>query len=86
MLLGAAVKELTALKELIEYVNGYGNVFEPLAKALFVALLCQLTAEICRDFGENGIASKVELGGKLSIIYLSVPLIKEVLESAKQML
>ncbi|MBE6649397.1 MAG: hypothetical protein E7614_07770 [Ruminococcaceae bacterium] len=86
ILLGVAVKELSIIKELLEYVKGYGNLFEPLGKALFVALLCQLTAEICRDFGENSIASKVELGGKLSIIYLSVPLIKEVLESARQML
>ncbi len=86
ILLGFAVKELPQIKELFEYAKGYGNLFSPLVKALFIALLCQITAEICRDFGENGIASKVEFGGKLSIIYLSIPLIKEVLESARQML
>ncbi len=88
ILLGVAIKELSALKELIQYINQYGgsNIFSPITKALIIALLCQITSEICRDFGENGIASKVELGGKIAIIYLSVPLIKEVLKSAGQIL
>lgn len=88
VLLGVAIKELEALKELISYVSAYGgeSIFSPITKALIIALLCQITAEICRDFGENGIASKVELGGKVAIIYLSVPLIKEVLKSAGQIL
>jgi len=88
ILLGTAIKELTVLKEFIQYINSYGKVdiFSPITKALLIALLCQLTAEICRDFGENSIASKVELGGKIAIIYLSIPLVKEVLKSAGQIL
>ncbi len=88
ILLGTAIKELSVLKEFIQYINSYGKVdiFSPITKALLIALLCQLTAEICRDFGENSIASKVELGGKIAIIYLSIPLVKEVLKSAGQIL
>jgi stage III sporulation protein AD len=88
ILLGTAIKELTVLKEFIQYINSYGKVdiFSPITKALLIALLCQLTSEICRDFGENSIASKVELGGKIAIIYLSIPLVKEVLKSAGQIL
>jgi hypothetical protein len=41
---------------------------------------------MCRDFGETAIAQKVEFGGKVVIIGLSVPIIKEVLSSAEQML
>ena len=65
---------------------GKVDIFSPITKALLIALLCQLTSEICRDFGENSIASKVELGGKIAIIYLSIPLVKEVLKSAGQIL
>lgn len=88
VLLGVALKELSFFNELIDFIGEYGqaDVFSPITKALIIALLCQLTAELCRDFGENGIASKVELGGKVSIICLSFPLIKKVLESANQML
>lgn len=83
-----AFSQLTAIKELISQIEATGNVsvFVPIVKALTVALLCQFTAEACRDFGESSIASKVEFGGKVVIIYLSIPLIKEVLSSATQML
>ncbi len=88
ILAGTAISELSHLKELTDYISSYGNtaVFEPIIKALIVSMLCQFTAEICRDFGENSVASKVELGGKAVIIYLSIPLIKEVLKNAGQML
>lgn len=88
ILLGASLKELSVLKEFVQYLSSYGNatIFLPITKALFIALLCQITSEICRDFGESSIASKVELGGKIAIIYLSIPLIKEVLKSAGQIL
>ena len=88
ILLGSALSNLSMLKELIAFIDSYGStqIFAPITKALIIALLCQITSEICRDFGEAGIASKVELGGKIAIIYLSVPLIKEVLKSAGQIL
>jgi stage III sporulation protein AD len=88
LLLGVAVRELTVISQLEEIIGRYGskNIFSPLIKALIVSLLCQITAEMCRDFGENGIAQKVEFGGKVVIIGLSVPIIKEVLSSAEQML
>ncbi len=88
ILAGVALTDLTRIKEFTDYISSYGNasVFSPIIKALLVSLLCQFTAEICRDFGENSVASKVELGGKAVIIYLSIPLIKEVLKSAGQML
>lgn len=57
-----------------------------LMKALGSALICQFTAEICRDCGENSVASKVELAGKTAITVMSVPLIRELLNSAKEMI
>ena len=88
ILLATALKNLSALNELIIYINSFNvaDIFTPIIKALIIALLCQITSEICRDFGETSIAAKVELGGKIAIIYLSVPLIKEVLKSAGQIL
>jgi stage III sporulation protein AD len=57
-----------------------------LMKALGSALICQFTAEICRDCGENSVASKVEFAGKTVITVMSVPLIRELLSSAKEMI
>ncbi|MBQ3573357.1 MAG: stage III sporulation protein AD [Clostridia bacterium] len=44
------------------------------------AYICQFAADICKDAGENAIAGKIELGGKIVIITLSVPVIYNLLE------
>ena len=57
-----------------------------LIKVLGVALVTHLGAEICRDCGESGIATSVELAGKCEILLLSLPLISSVLSSAAEIL
>lgn len=44
-------------------------------KMIAVAYLAQIGAEICRDAGQNAIAAKVELAGKILIVVLSVPIL-----------
>ena len=56
-----------------------------LVKALGVAVLTQCCGDICRECGENGIASGVELIGKLEILLLSIPLIHEILGLAQKL-
>lgn len=57
-----------------------------LLKALGIAILTQCCAELCRECGESGAATGVELTGKVEILLLSLPLVNEILESAKQLL
>ncbi|MBR7098337.1 MAG: hypothetical protein IKC59_02890 [Clostridia bacterium] len=57
-----------------------------LFKALGIAWLTQCCADLCRESGENGAASGVELAGKVEILLLSLPLLNEVLEIAKGLL
>ena len=45
-----------------------------------------LVERICRDCGENAIASKVELVGKCAILLLTLPMLKVLLELAKEMM
>ena len=45
-----------------------------------VAYICQFASDICRDVGETSIASKIELGGKIIIISLSMPIMYSMLE------
>lgn len=44
-------------------------------KMIAVAYLAQIGAEICRDAGQNAIAAKIELAGKILIVVLSVPIL-----------
>ena len=59
---------------------------ELLVKALGIALLTQGCADICRESGEGGAASTVELTGKVEILLLCLPLLEEILSSARELL
>lgn len=48
-------------------------------KIIGVAYICQFASDICRDAGETAIASKIELGGKVTIITLSMPIMYNLL-------
>lgn len=49
-------------------------------KIIGVAYICQFASDICKDAGESSIAGKIELGGKVVIITLSMPIIYGLLE------
>ena len=55
-------------------------------RALGIALICELCAQLCRDLGEGGLAVGVSLFGRLEILLLSLPLIDQILEIAKELL
>lgn len=51
-----------------------------LLKMTGITILVEFAVSICKDAGETAIASKVELGGKVVIIAMSVPIISSLLE------
>ena len=57
-----------------------------LLKAVAVAVLTQLVCEACRDSSNGLLASCAELAGRLTILILSLPLIKVVMSIALSML
>ena len=57
-----------------------------LIKALGIAFLTQLCADVCRECGESGAASLVEMTGKLEILLLCLPLLEELLAAARELL
>lgn len=58
---------------------GLGGWFSLLLKALAIAVACQLTSALCRDCGESALAEKAELAGKLAILALTLPVVKQLL-------
>ena len=61
----------------------YGLV---LFKALGISLLAQLSADACRDAGENAMAEKAELAGKVFLLILALPLFEKIAELAVQLM
>lgn len=61
----------------------YGTL---LLSGLGISMLCSLGAGLCRDFGEAGLAAVLESAGKIAVVLQALPLIKEVLDMAKELL
>ncbi len=61
-------------------MTGVGNgLIKILLKIVGVGYLTEFSAGLLNDFGSNAIADKVILGGKLTILILSLPIIESVL-------
>ena len=75
----AYLKQLTAATGLSSYA-GF------LLKALGIAVLAQVATDICRDAGESGIGSGIELAGKVEILILCLPLVNELFTTVKSLL
>jgi stage III sporulation protein AD len=82
--IAAMIPLLTYLKEL---EMGKFNVYLPyLMKSMGISLLSTTAADLCRDSGESSIANKLELLGKCEIVLLSLPLLKELLSLAQELM
>lgn len=51
-----------------------------LLKITGIAILTEFAVSICNDAGESAIATKINLGGKVIIISISIPIIVALLE------
>lgn len=80
-----------AIEPIVEYVRELSDTLgntekigvacEVLLKTLGISILTHVTATVCRDSGEGSIAYYVELGGKIEILLLSLPLIREMIDT-----
>ena len=57
-----------------------------LIKITGIAFLSEFVVSVCKDAGESAIASKVELGSKIMIIAMSIPIISTLLETVVKVL
>lgn len=75
--LSGALPLLQELEDLLEGSGLSGDYVTVLFKALGVCLLTQLASDACRDAGEQGLAAKAELAGKLALLTVALPLFRK---------
>lgn len=63
-----------------------GEIWQLLVKALGLSFVTEIASGICRDSGESGLATWVEMAGKMALLLLSLPMIREVLLMAKELM
>jgi len=66
------LRELADTSEITEY---FGIVL----RVLGISFIVQIGADICRDLGEDSIASKVEFAGKAAILVIILPVLQSVI-------
>ena len=68
------------INKLTQRINVNQNFVGILLKITGIAILTEFAVSICNDSGETSIASKIDLGGKIIILSMSVPIITSLLE------
>ena len=82
----ANAKPLLSLVATLEKNAGVSKYIETLFKGLGIVILTSISSDICRDSGEGTLATHIETVGKLELLLLCVPLIEEILATAKRLL
>ena len=55
-------------------------------KLLGVTYVCEFGAQICRDAGEASLAQKVELGGRIMLTSMAIPVMTSILSIVRGMM
>lgn len=78
---------ISALLPLVSFIKGLlsdgaikYDVFDTLIKAAVIAVVCQVVYDICKENGENMLASVIEFAGNAEIMLMSLPLITALLK------
>ena len=74
------------LSNFSEKISGSQEFLKILIKITGIAILTEFAVGICKDVGENAIGAKVDLGGKVIIIAMSIPIISSMLETVLKIL
>ncbi len=84
LILYLVLNKLEGIINLLQTISNKSGInrqfLELLLKMTGIAFLTEFAISICKDSGENAIASKVEIGSKIIVISMSIPIISNLLE------
>ena len=60
--------------------------FEIILKCIFVAYIASFASSVCLDSNERAISEKINLFGKIMIVYLSLPILNSIISLAKRLI
>ena len=77
---------INLLKDLSSKANINSEFLGIILKITGIAILTEFAVSICQDSGESSIANKIDIGGKVMIITISLPIISSLLETILKVL
>lgn len=77
-----ALRGLRAMMDTLASTAGLtGPILSPVVKTVGIAVVTRITAELCRDAKEGGIAAFVETAGAALALFVALPLLEAVLST-----
>lgn len=90
LILTLASNTLSGIIDMIKSISNKTNINSDflviLIKITGIAILTEFAVSICKDAGESAIASKVDVGGKIIIISMSIPIINALIDTVVKVL
>lgn len=84
LILLLVMDRLSGIIQLIQSIANQANInnqfISILLKITGIAFLSEFAISICKDSGETAVANKIEIGTKIIIISMSIPIISKLLE------
>lgn len=85
LILTLTFSKISGIIELINSLSSKASINQEFIKLLIkitgIAILTEFAVSICKDTGETAIASKIDMGGKVIMVSMSVPIIAGLLET-----
>lgn len=85
--LSSTLREIrTFLQQMVDWGGVSADIFSPLIKTLGIAIISRTGADLCRDAGQNAMASLVEMAGSFGAVLVALPLFSAVWEMLQTIL
>ena len=85
-LVGKIAEVIEVLKDLAGH-SGIDMIFLlTILKIIGIAYIAEFAAQMTRDAGEEAIAAKIELAGKILIMFMALPIIRVLIETVLRLL
>jgi stage III sporulation protein AD len=79
------IDQISAIIQMLQKIAVDANVnlvyLETILKIIGIAYIAEFGAQISKDAGQGAIASKIELGGKILILAMAIPILTAIIET-----
>lgn len=83
-------ERLTFVFDFLDNVMGQigleSGYFEILIKIIGISYLCEFASNICRESGFAAVAGQIEVGGKLAMMVMSMPILMAIVDTITSVL
>lgn len=74
------------VKTILESSKLDSDMFDVVIKALGIGIVTRFSTNICNDFGQTSLSAKVELAGKVLLVFISLPTVRYILDSVMELI